>query len=77
MTTANPVDISPKTYNKAYSMIRGRIKDNTLVENIESYLENSSSICDYVLLNNVLDSWKPFEKQFERETINDFVSITE
>lgn len=64
MTTANPVDISPKTYKKAYSLIRGRIKDNTLVENIKSYLENSSSICDYVLLNNVLDSWKTFEKQY-------------
>jgi hypothetical protein len=29
------------------------------------------------MLNNVLDDWRPFEKQYERETINDFVSITE
>lgn len=29
------------------------------------------------MLNNVLEEWKPFEKQYERETINDFVSITE
>ena len=29
------------------------------------------------MLNNVLEEWKPFEKQYERETINEFVSITE
>jgi hypothetical protein len=62
----------------ALPRLRVRIGEQTLLPNLDDYLANLPEIEQYLREVNLLQEWESFsEETYPRETINDFLALTE
>lgn len=61
----------------ALQRLRMRIGEQTFLPNLNDYLANLPQIEEYLREANLLQEWEGFTETFPRETINDFLALTE
>lgn len=72
-----PVRRAVSMYHKAGKLVRGRLREGTLVGLLRNYLGNAAKIMGLVEENNILEGWKPLATAYERESLFDFISCVE
>ena len=72
-----PFEINTDSYIKSFELLKVRIDEKSLIENLNSYIENLEHIENYLEQNSTLERWVSLKEAYERQTVNDFLSLTE
>lgn len=72
-----PKEISPNSEAISFELLKDRVQQGNFDLQIFEYFKRITSITEYISSIDLLKGWTTFGHSYERETVNDFVNLTE